>query len=178
MAWINPTGNNDASSTWTDETKAYNDNTGDYAYTSVPKNGWSGYLELTISAISCDSVRVWLNEGIANVSNFECDVYYGGAWHNIQSGEPVYGQYVTFSIGSTQTITAARIRFYSTKADANGGQCYDFDFNEVASGINTQINIGDVWKDVTGVQINIGDSWKTVTKIQINIGDVWKTIFG
>lgn len=40
-----------------------------------------------------------------------------------------------------------------------------------------QINIGDVWKTVTGVQINIGDTWKPVTKAQINIGDVWKTIF-
>lgn len=45
------------------------------------------------------------------------------------------------------------------------------------AGTNMQINIGDVWKDVSDVQINIGDVWKTVTKVQINIGDVWKTVF-
>lgn len=38
----------------------------------------------------------------------------------------------------------------------------------------TQINIGDVWKDVTEVKINVGDTWKDVGEGQINIGDVWK----
>lgn len=42
---------------------------------------------------------------------------------------------------------------------------------------NLQVNIGDVWKDVTGIQINIGDVWKTVTKVEVNIGDVWKTVY-
>jgi len=46
------------------------------------------------------------------------------------------------------------------------------------AGTNIEINIADVWKDVTEIQINIGDSWKTVTQIQINIGDSWKTVFG
>lgn len=45
------------------------------------------------------------------------------------------------------------------------------------TGTNTQINIGDVWKDITGVQVNIGDVWKAVTGMQINIGDEWKTVF-
>ena len=45
-----------------------------------------------------------------------------------------------------------------------------------ATGTNTQINIGDVWKEIAAVQINIGDEWKEVTGMQINIGDDWKTI--
>ena len=45
------------------------------------------------------------------------------------------------------------------------------------TGTNTQINIGDAWKEIAGVQINIGDVWKTVEGMQINIGDAWKTIF-
>ena len=52
----------------------------------------------------------------------------------------------------------------------------DVYYTEV-TGTNMEINISDVWKDVSGVEINISDSWKTVTKIQININDVWKTIF-
>ena len=131
MGWLSPTGNNDASSTWTSETLAYDTDTGTYAYTSVPKNGWSGYLELTIDAISCDKVQGWFNEGVANVSNFELDVYYSSGWHTIQSGEPVYGQYVEFAIGSTEIVTAMRFRFYSTKLGADGGQCYEAQFNEV-----------------------------------------------
>ena len=37
-----------------------------------------------------------------------------------------------------------------------------------------QINIGDVWKDVSGIKINVGDVWKDVVDLNINIGDVWK----
>lgn len=129
--WVSPTGFNDPSSTWSSEPLAYDGNTGTYTYTSVPKNGWSGYLELSIAPISCDKVRGWFNEGAANVNNFELDVYYGGTWHNIQSGEPVYGQWVEFPIGSTQIVSAMRFRFYSTKAAAAGGWCNEAEFNEI-----------------------------------------------
>lgn len=45
------------------------------------------------------------------------------------------------------------------------------------AGTNTQINIGDDWKEIAGAQINIGDAWKAAAGMQINIGDAWKTIF-
>ena len=45
-----------------------------------------------------------------------------------------------------------------------------------AEGTNTQINIGDAWKEVAGMQINIGDSWKAVAGAQVNIADTWKPI--
>jgi len=48
---------------------------------------------------------------------------------------------------------------------------------DIPSGTNMQINIGDSWKVVDKLQINIGDVWKTVTKVQQNIGDVWKSVF-
>ena len=46
-----------------------------------------------------------------------------------------------------------------------------------ATGTNTQINIGDAWKDVDSMKINIGDAWKDVAEVKQNIGDAWKTIF-
>jgi len=46
-----------------------------------------------------------------------------------------------------------------------------------AGGTNTQINIGDTWKDVDSMKINIGDVWKDVVEVKQNIGDVWKTVF-
>ena len=48
---------------------------------------------------------------------------------------------------------------------------------EAPEGTNTQINIGDDWKEISAAQINIGDAWKAVAGMQINIGDTWKTIF-
>ena len=134
MGWVSPSGFNDDSSTWSSESLVYDENTGTYAYTLVPKGGWSGYLGLTIDAVNCDRVQGWFNQGTVNISNFELDVYYGSAWHNIQNVEPVYGQYVEFLVGSTQSVTAARFKFYSTKAASDGGQCYEFDFWEVPTG--------------------------------------------
>jgi len=48
---------------------------------------------------------------------------------------------------------------------------------EEPTGTNMQLNIGDVWKEVSAMQINIGDTWKAVAGAQVNIGDTWKTIF-
>jgi hypothetical protein len=50
-------------------------------------------------------------------------------------------------------------------------------YTEGAAGTNTQINIGDAWKDISAMKINIGDAWKDVAGAQINIGDAWKEIF-
>ena len=46
-----------------------------------------------------------------------------------------------------------------------------------AAGTNTQINIGNVWKESPAWQINIGNAWKAIEGIQINIGNVWKEVF-
>jgi len=48
---------------------------------------------------------------------------------------------------------------------------------EPPPGINTKINIGDAWKEISAMKINIGDTWKAVSAAKINIGDTWKTIF-
>lgn len=56
------------------------------------------------------------------------------------------------------------------------GYCYRY-IVTTASGTNTQVNIGDLWKTVEAQQVNIGDTWKSVAGIQVNISDSWKTIF-
>ena len=53
----------------------------------------------------------------------------------------------------------------------------NLDINEAAVGTNTQINIGDTFKDVDSMKINIADTWKAVESVKINIGDSWKTVF-
>lgn len=56
--------------------------------------------------------------------------------------------------------------------NSGNGLAYPF-----TTGTGVQINISDVWKEVSAMKINIGDSWKEVVGAQINIGDSWKTIF-
>ena len=69
-------------------------------------------------------------------------------------------------------------------ANPSGGQKYwwgglpsQFSFIASVTGTNIKLNIGAVWKTVSGIQLNIGGTWKTVTSAKVNIGDVWKTIF-
>ena len=81
---------------------------------------------------------------------------------NVNSLELGFQSHVSPHTGDTLYIAAAYIKVTYT---------------EPATGTNTQINIGDTWKDIEGMKINIGDSWKAVEGAQINIGDSWKTIF-
>ena len=71
----------------------------------------------------------------------------------------------TSPLANTNPQSNQLLSIYATYTAGGGG------------GTNMQVNIGDVWKVVSGVQINISDVWKPVTKAQINISDTWKTIF-
>lgn len=131
MSWLSPTGFVDGGDVWTSELLAYDENTGTYAYASALKSAWTNYLELTHSALNCDKVQMWVSILIININAIDIDVYYGGAWHNIYSGAITADQFVEYPIGSTQSVTAMRIRFYSTKASTNGCRVHEADFNEV-----------------------------------------------
>jgi len=52
----------------------------------------------------------------------------------------------------------------------------EVDYTE-ATGTNTQINIGDSWKEISAAKVNIGDTWKEVAGMQVNVGDAWKNVF-
>ena len=40
-----------------------------------------------------------------------------------------------------------------------------------------QVNVGGVWKTVSGVEVNVGGVWKPCTSIETNVGGVWKQSF-
>ena len=68
--------------------------------------------------------------------------------------------------------------YSSAWAYINGWDCIFYVYGETAAtGTNTQINIGDSWKDIDAVKVNVGDSWKAVASVKVNVGDSWKEIF-
>ncbi len=93
---------------------------------------------------------------------------------NINIGRRVNSSnYVDGLVDEVGIWGAAKIQSEITELYNSGsGLAYPF-----TTGTNTQINIGDAWKEIVGIQINIGDAWKPVAGAQINIGDAWKTIF-
>jgi len=131
MSWVSPTGFVDGANSWAQETLAYDENTGTYAYPFQEKGVWSNYLELTHTALSCDKVQIWVARVLTDVNAIEIDVYYSDDWHNIFSGVPLWGEWQEHAIGSTQSVTAMRVRFFSTKAGSALSRVYEADFNEV-----------------------------------------------
>jgi len=39
-----------------------------------------------------------------------------------------------------------------------------------------EVNVGGVWKTVSGIEVNIAGVWKTVSNIETNIAGVWKSV--
>lgn len=134
--WKSPTGFNDPSTHWYDEKNAYDNLTDTYAMNSVGTQSWGNYLELTISAISCSKVRFWAYYGgDDDINQISLDVYYSGDWHNIYEGAYTHLEYVEKEIGSTQIVTAMRMKFYnSTMFVPIYAKLYEADFYEVVAG--------------------------------------------
>ena len=126
MGWVSPNSHDDVDSKWTEETNAYDEDTGTYATNAQPNRGY--YLELIpASAIECSKVQYWV-EGWA-ATKFSIDVEYDGGWHNLGTGLTRLDDWAELSLGSTQTVTKARI-----KQDADSGAhliLNEFDFWEV-----------------------------------------------
>ena len=156
--WVSPTGFVDGGSVWTSETLAYDEDTLTFAYVNCP-SGWSDYLELTVAEITCDKVQLWMGRVNTQVTDVEVDVYYSSAWDNIYSGPIVVGSFQEFPIGSEQSVTAMRIRFFASKASRQA-DIYEADFNEVSL-------VPDITNTPTskafGTVSESTDYWSTVT---------------
>lgn len=129
MAWVSPTGHNDPENEWTDETKAYDESLGTYAYTGIGA-GLPYTLELLHAAINCDKVQIQVYQ--VSAKSVDVDVYYSGAWHNIYSGTIPDATWEEIPIGSTQSVTKART--HKTTGWAGDYWVIEFDFNEVEGG--------------------------------------------
>ncbi|GAH10482.1 unnamed protein product, partial [marine sediment metagenome] len=125
--WQSPTGYVDGESKWGSEVDAYDEDVGDEAWTI-----WkAAYLELTRVALNCDKVRVYVSVSIFGSPNYDVDVYYSGGWHNIHSGESANKEWVEFAVGSTESITAMRLKHNS--GGMGNFQWWEADFNQVAA---------------------------------------------
>lgn len=125
--YISPTGHSDVSSVWTNETDAYDSDTGTYANASIAKQTWCGYLEFTFDEISCDKIKIWVDRQYAVVNDMEID-YYNGSWVSLRSGNFTTGSYQEYAIGSTVDITKIRVRAYN---DTTGYHINWFRIHEV-----------------------------------------------
>jgi len=135
--WLSPTGYVDSEGYWSAEYNAYDENTttaANHNNPSVPPLSWSSYLEITISAMNCSKVRFWAYYSSTTINQISLDVYYSAGWHNIYEGAFTDRVWVEKEIGSTQTVTAMRVKFYNIDvATARTAYLYEADFWGVAA---------------------------------------------
>jgi len=119
-----------------------------------------GWYSVVVDVTLTNATTYWLAaqaDGFMSVIDYSSNASYKRDIKTEQSSAPA-------SWGSSDSTDTSICAIYAIWAPA-------------ATGTNTQINIGDDWKEIEGVQINIGDTWKAVAGMQINIGDTWKEIF-
>ena len=137
--YVSPTGHTPDSG-WTDESNAYDENVLLRSRNLTDPESWGNYLELTIDAISCNKVRFWAMYAVNSITQISVDVYYSSAWHNIYAGAFANREWVEKAIGSTETVTAMRVKFYNTYTSPIYADLYEADFLKV--GIQGSGNTG------------------------------------
>lgn len=130
MAWISPTGHNDPDTDWYDDANAYDDDTGTRAFANFAFQEWSGFLELTIDAVNCDSIRYFVDRNHYMINSIDVDVYYESAWHDVYEGGFLRNEWVEEDIpAGEKSVTVARIRFWNNDdLSAFLAYIYEFDF--------------------------------------------------
>ncbi len=130
--WVSPTSFVDGSGNWADEPEAYDEVTTHYAYQLNLTNQWSDFLELTVPALWCDSIRIWTLKS-AERTTIDID-YYSGGWVHLYNGTDFNDDNWTVKpIGSTVPVTAMRFSQY-INAVAIPALLYEVDFQETAWG--------------------------------------------
>ena len=130
--------------------------TGSDSFTRSSTAGWQVKTGLNIAVTAEDTywIAFWDEKGGEVDQDLE-----GGTWatRNKQSG-------LIDPFGTADAKYTRRLGIYAV-------------YETAATGTNTQINIGDDWKDIAAAKVNIGDVWKDVAGMQVNIGDTWKEVF-
>ena len=125
--WVSPTGSADPSSQWTNEARAYDENTATYA-SHTAAVGWQGYLELTLSSpIYCNRVRVYSDFDTYYTDKVSIDVYNTSGWIEKYNGTISNCAWTEVEFGAESNVTKARFRYHYIRASVIFW-FYEFDF--------------------------------------------------
>ncbi|MCA9364625.1 MAG: type II secretion system protein [Candidatus Moranbacteria bacterium] len=85
--WVSPDGYIDPGNQWSDETRAYDDNTATYAQNTYGGTGWGQYMTLTFSSpITSNKLRVNADYLDAQIQEVDIDVFLDGVWTDVFQG--------------------------------------------------------------------------------------------
>ncbi len=127
IGWITPTNYGDPSSQWTQETRAYDENTATYA-SHTAAVGWRGFLVLNLSSpIYCDRVRVFADFDTGYVDRISIDVYNSTTWIEKYNGTIGNCVWTELEFSGETNVTKARFRYHFISGSVIFW-FYEFDF--------------------------------------------------
>ena len=113
--WISPDGFIDASVAWSDETLAYDGNTGTYAYVQQASNAWTDICKFTFSAnvTNCTKIRIWVSMEplLADFGDLDVRVWHGASFEMIFTEKCAEGAYIEGAVSVEDEIDSISIRF-------------------------------------------------------------------
>jgi len=180
-----PTDHEDPGNEWSDETNAYDDDTGTYAVDDVPGGDtWSQYLVLTHDVVSCNKIRYYIGREDTSVDQVEIDIY-NGTWTNVYSGAGTWNAWTNVSFAET-SVTKMRFRFFNTLPagpQKRMAYVYEADFLQSESSANYELDLEVRW---TGVDNDEANEWLCIyggtmgsEDILVDVwnGSAWVNIF-
>jgi len=168
MGWEKPTSDDGV---WTNPGRAYDDTIQTYAETTVMGfNSWSDYLTLNYAGgIECNAIRFITTKDIARI---EIELYYGGAWQALYDGEGWLDfEWNEIEIGSVETVTAMRFRFFNIAVWPITAYMRETDFWEVqVPELTTDVatDVGDATAELNGTITD--DSFLEITERGFDYG--------
>jgi hypothetical protein len=125
--WVSPTGSADPSSQWTNEARAYDENTATFA-SHTGAVGWQGFLELSLSSpIYCNRVRVYSDFDTYYVDKVSVSIYNSTSWIEKYNGTISNCIWSELVFGAESNVTKARFRYHYVSGSVIF-YFYEFDF--------------------------------------------------
>lgn len=116
--WVSPTSKeNDA---WIDAQLIYDENLGTFGWCTTKSNS----VTLLIDAINCSKIRIYAGKTGGGQADLLIEVYYLADFHEIYDGTLTEDTWVEIAVGSTQSITKARL----TTGNAFDNEVLEFEF--------------------------------------------------
>lgn len=135
--YLNPTGTIDATSVWTNETQAYNDNDGDYASDDGLKgqNEWTDPLVFTLPyAIYCDKIRFNCSH-LSGTQDMEInlDAWCGNAWNDVYQGAITIATSTEKAVSPSAWVSKFRIALRRTGVGQTVNYIIEVDANRATA---------------------------------------------
>lgn len=152
--YVDPTGNTDPSSQWSNETNIYDNDTGTFATDFVGGVAYSAWIQLERTPSMSKGCR-WYFSGVADFTLVEVDAYYDGGWYDLTDGAIALTisdwQTQEFADQASHLVNQYRLRFYNSDPGANDARLAELDFIDVSevsiSGLSSGERIIEVSSD-------------------------------